>query len=289
VFIVFALSSESGEKITLAVSILLALTLFFLMLLDMMPPTSLVVPLLGKYLVFIISMVSMSISVTIFILNIHHRTPEIYHKMPDGVRFFFLKLLPKLFLLNNLKDEENNMKIFKSKQLVNITNDHMETIEKIENEQIKMENINNNNNNNKVTFKETSNLYKNQAKPLLSYYYSPQLNSHRRFNGNYRGDRVVSQVLKKNNDYQLEQQHQLLQRRSSRQRQFDYNNEIIWRKAQKKRANKYTSMLVKQNIEYLVEIANFMKRDTTTNKVYLHFIFKFYLYFLIMNSNLSRL
>lgn len=39
-------------QVSLAISILLSLTVFFLLLAEIIPPTSLVVPLLGKFVLF---------------------------------------------------------------------------------------------------------------------------------------------------------------------------------------------------------------------------------------------
>ncbi|XP_030764605.1 acetylcholine receptor subunit alpha-like [Sitophilus oryzae] len=56
----FYLPSDSGEKVTLSISILISLHVFFLLVVEIIPPTSLVVPLLGKYLIFAMILVSIS-------------------------------------------------------------------------------------------------------------------------------------------------------------------------------------------------------------------------------------
>lgn len=94
----FYLPSDSGEKIALCVSILLSLTVFFLLLAELIPPTSLVVPLIGKYLLFTMILVTLSILVTVIVLNVHFRSPAT-HSMPLWVKRVFLKILPKLLLM----------------------------------------------------------------------------------------------------------------------------------------------------------------------------------------------
>ena len=98
----FYLPSDSGEKVTLCISILLSLTVFFLLLSELIPPTSLVVPLVGKYLLFTMILVTLSIVVTVAVLNIHSRSP-LTHQMPPWVRRVFLHVLPKLLWMRRPK------------------------------------------------------------------------------------------------------------------------------------------------------------------------------------------
>ena len=49
--LVFYLPSDSGEKVSLSISILLSLTVFFLLLAEIIPPTSKSVPLLGEWMI----------------------------------------------------------------------------------------------------------------------------------------------------------------------------------------------------------------------------------------------
>nr|XP_022910691.1 acetylcholine receptor subunit beta-like 2 isoform X1 [Onthophagus taurus]XP_022910692.1 acetylcholine receptor subunit beta-like 2 isoform X1 [Onthophagus taurus] len=96
--LVFYLPSDSGEKMTLCVSILLSLTVFFLLLAEIIPPTSLAVPLLGKYLLFTMILVTSSIWVTVCVLNVHFRSPST-HKMSPWVRKIFLEWMPRMLIM----------------------------------------------------------------------------------------------------------------------------------------------------------------------------------------------
>jgi len=96
--LVFYLPSDSGEKVSLSISILLSLTVFFLLLAEIIPPTSLSVPLLGKYLLFTMILVTLSVVVTIGVLNVNFRTPAT-HKMAPWVRKTFIEFLPRFLFI----------------------------------------------------------------------------------------------------------------------------------------------------------------------------------------------
>ncbi|KAL1117523.1 hypothetical protein AAG570_003839, partial [Ranatra chinensis] len=96
--LVFYLPSDSGEKVTLCSSILVSLTVFFLLLAEIIPPTSLAVPLLGKYLLFTMTLVTLSICVTVCVLNVHFRSPST-HRMSPWVKKVFLDLMPRMLFM----------------------------------------------------------------------------------------------------------------------------------------------------------------------------------------------
>lgn len=106
--LVFYLPADSGEKIALCISILLSQTMFFLLISEIIPSTSLALPLLGKYLLFTMLLVGLSVVITIVILNVHYRKPST-HKMAPWVRKFFIKRVPKLLLMRVPKDLLNDL------------------------------------------------------------------------------------------------------------------------------------------------------------------------------------
>ena len=89
----------SGEKMSLCISVLLALTVFLLLISKLIPPTSLDVPLIGRFLMFTMVLVTASIVASVCVLNIHYRGPST-HDMPKWVRRVFLQILPKYIFVN---------------------------------------------------------------------------------------------------------------------------------------------------------------------------------------------
>uniref|UniRef100_A0AAX7UFX7 Cholinergic receptor, nicotinic, alpha 9 n=1 Tax=Astatotilapia calliptera TaxID=8154 RepID=A0AAX7UFX7_ASTCA len=66
----FYLPADSGEKVSLGVTVLLALTVFQLLVAESMPPAE-SMPYIGKYYIATMTMITASTSLTIFIMNIH--------------------------------------------------------------------------------------------------------------------------------------------------------------------------------------------------------------------------
>ncbi|KAI7799476.1 putative neuronal acetylcholine receptor subunit alpha-2 [Triplophysa rosa] len=109
--LVFYLPSDCGEKITLCISVLLSLTVFLLLITEIIPSTSLVIPLIGEYLLFTMIFVTLSIVITVFVLNVHHRSPST-HKMPRWVHSVFLDLIPRwLFMRRPAPDSRRRQKL----------------------------------------------------------------------------------------------------------------------------------------------------------------------------------
>ncbi|CAG0879450.1 unnamed protein product [Cyprideis torosa] len=108
--LVFYLPSDSGEKVSLCISILLSLTVFFLLLAEIIPPTSLRVPLLGKYLLFTMTLVTFSVMATIGVLNVNFRSPAT-HRMAPWVKKVFIDFLPPYLFMQRPSAEEHKRRL----------------------------------------------------------------------------------------------------------------------------------------------------------------------------------
>uniref|UniRef100_UPI00398EF685 neuronal acetylcholine receptor subunit beta-3-like n=1 Tax=Pristiophorus japonicus TaxID=55135 RepID=UPI00398EF685 len=118
--LVFYSPSDEGEKLSLSTSVLVSLTVFFLLIEEIIPSSSRVIPLIGEYLLFIMIFVTLSIIVTVFVINVHHRSSATYHPMAPWVKKLFLQTLPKLLCMRGHTDRyhcsENASDIPKVKQ-----------------------------------------------------------------------------------------------------------------------------------------------------------------------------
>uniref|UniRef100_A0A8C0SU36 Acetylcholine receptor subunit alpha n=2 Tax=Canis lupus familiaris TaxID=9615 RepID=A0A8C0SU36_CANLF len=112
--LVFYLPTDSGEKMTLSISVLLSLTVFLLVIVELIPSTSSAVPLIGKYMLFTMVFVIASIIITVIVINTHHRSPST-HVMPDWVRKVFIDTIPNIMFFSTMKRpsrEKQDKKIF---------------------------------------------------------------------------------------------------------------------------------------------------------------------------------
>ncbi|XP_067456230.1 neuronal acetylcholine receptor subunit alpha-7-like [Thunnus thynnus] len=91
--LVFLLPANSGEKISLGITVLLSLTVFMLMVAEIMPATSDSVPLIGQYFASTMVIVGMSVVATVIVLQFHHHKPDSGH-MPRWVHLVLLQWVP---------------------------------------------------------------------------------------------------------------------------------------------------------------------------------------------------
>uniref|UniRef100_A0A8C4MW48 Acetylcholine receptor subunit delta n=1 Tax=Equus asinus TaxID=9793 RepID=A0A8C4MW48_EQUAS len=98
--LVFYLPADCGEKTSMAISVLLAQSVFLLLISKRLPATSMAIPLIGKFLLFGMVLVTMAVVMCVIVLNIHFRTPST-HVLSDGVKKLFLETLPELLHMSH--------------------------------------------------------------------------------------------------------------------------------------------------------------------------------------------
>ncbi len=103
--LVFYLPADSREKVSLSISILIALTVFFLLVFEISPPTSLVVPLIVKFLLFTMVLIIISTVATVVVLNVYTRSPDT-HRISPWVRKVFINTLPRLLFIKRYERHE---------------------------------------------------------------------------------------------------------------------------------------------------------------------------------------
>ncbi|XP_067109593.1 acetylcholine receptor subunit gamma isoform X1 [Osmerus mordax] len=91
----FLPAKAGGQKCTMSIATLLGQTVFLFLIAKKVPETSKAVPLIGKYLMFVMSVTTMVVMNCVVVLNVSLRTPNT-HKMTDRVRKILLNILPRL-------------------------------------------------------------------------------------------------------------------------------------------------------------------------------------------------
>ncbi|XP_041465460.1 neuronal acetylcholine receptor subunit alpha-10-like [Lytechinus variegatus] len=114
----FFMPADAGEKVTLGITILLALTVFLLLVAETMPPTSEVVPLIAQYYACTIVLVSLSTVMTVYVLSLHYRLPGT-HRVPRGMKKFTFSFLARMLCMGsfivNMGDDDNDDEIRQNK------------------------------------------------------------------------------------------------------------------------------------------------------------------------------
>nr|XP_027793132.1 neuronal acetylcholine receptor subunit alpha-9 [Marmota flaviventris] len=93
----FYLPAASGEKVSLGVTILLAMTVFQLMVAEIMPASE-NVPLIGKYYIATMALITASTALTIMVMNIHFCGAEA-RPVPHWAKVVILKYMSRILFV----------------------------------------------------------------------------------------------------------------------------------------------------------------------------------------------
>ncbi|XP_062843317.1 acetylcholine receptor subunit gamma [Trichomycterus rosablanca] len=91
----FLPAKAGGQKCTMSIAIMLAQTVFLFLIAKKVPETSKAVPLIGKYLMFMMSVTAITVMNCVVVLNVSRRTPNT-HPMSNKVRKVLLNIIPRV-------------------------------------------------------------------------------------------------------------------------------------------------------------------------------------------------
>ncbi|KAI5940930.1 acetylcholine receptor subunit epsilon [Manis javanica] len=91
----FLPAQAGGQKCTVSINVLLAQTVFLFLIAQKTPETSLSLPMLGRYLIFVMVVATLIVMNCVIVLNVSLRTPTT-HAMSPRLRHVLLELLPHL-------------------------------------------------------------------------------------------------------------------------------------------------------------------------------------------------
>ncbi|XP_056451589.1 acetylcholine receptor subunit epsilon isoform X2 [Gadus chalcogrammus] len=100
----FLPAQAGGQKLTVSISVLLAQTVFLFLIQQKVPETSLSVPLIGKYIIFVMCVTTLIATNQIVVLNFSLRSPST-HTMSQTIKHVFLELVPRFLGMAPLVDD----------------------------------------------------------------------------------------------------------------------------------------------------------------------------------------
>lgn len=115
-FLSFYLPADSGERISLVITVLLAMTVYMLMVSNTMPPTSEVIPLIGKYYLAVMIEIALCLVATCITIKWHHNATPI----PRWMHAIFVKFLGRILCVGGAKVAKSFLDVSSSKVSYNL-------------------------------------------------------------------------------------------------------------------------------------------------------------------------
>lgn len=101
----FGIPPEAGEKVGLGITVVLALTVFLLIVSDQMPP-SVDIPLIGVYYFGLFLIVTLSTTLSVVVLSIHHKAPYRSKEVPRWIQKLLFGKLVKWLCMTSLFEHQ---------------------------------------------------------------------------------------------------------------------------------------------------------------------------------------